>query len=103
MATRALPIVIASINRALWGEVSARLRCVQFKPEKSRITIRFYFEGPPAEDDLESVGFVGAEVAADFPDWTVAEEAVATDPDSPVPHDAGWRIAFARKEPTLVR
>lgn len=63
MAAAALGKVTASINRALWGDFSAKLRCVQFKPDKSLITLRFSFDGAPDDSDLDSVSCVGAEVA----------------------------------------
>jgi len=103
MATPALKTVISSINRALWGEVSTKLRSVQFSLDGSRIAIRFFFDETPDDGDLNSMASVGAEVAADFPGCTVSEEAVATEANCPVPHDAGWRTAFARKEPSLAR
>lgn len=103
MTAATLGKVTASINRALWGEVSARLRCVQFKPDKSRITLRFSFDSAPNDSDLESVSCVGAEVAADFPKLAVVEEVATTDAGSVSPQQDGWHTAFARKEPSLVR
>lgn len=95
--------VTASISRALWGEVSGKLRSVQFRTAGHRIDLRFFFDGSPDGDELDSIGCVGAEVAADFRGATVCEEAVPTQPDSDIPHAEGWYTAYARKEATLAR
>jgi hypothetical protein len=95
--------LFASVCRALWGEVSNRLRCVQFLADGTEIRLLFVFEGHPEEPDLDSVGAIGAEVAADFPGCTVTEETLATDPADRVARREGWNLAYARKEPSLVR
>jgi hypothetical protein len=95
--------LFASVCRALWGEVSDKLRCVQFHADSAQIRLLFVFEGPPEEPDVDSVGAIGAEVAADFPGCTVTEETLATDPADQVARRDGWHLAYARKEPALVR
>ena len=95
--------VVASIDRALWGEVSSKLRSVQFKSDKDRIRLRFFFAGPPDDADKDFVGSIGAEVAADFPGYSVTEEIIPTEPDSAVSYQEGWQPAFARREPALAR
>ncbi len=95
--------VAASVNRALCGEVSDKLRSVQFRTAAHRIELRFFFEGNPGDDELESIGFVGAEVAADCANATVSEEAVPTAAESDIPCRDGWHTAYARRAATLVR
>ena len=95
--------VIASINRALWGEVSSKLRSVQFKVEAARISLRFFYEGAADDADRDSVASVGGEVAADFPECAVSEETIATNAAKPIEYEPGWQAAFARKERSLVR
>jgi hypothetical protein len=95
--------LIASVSRALLGEVSDKLRCVQFRTNAQQIQLAFFFEGRPSDQDLDSVSAVAAEVAADFPDLTIAEEAVATDQADRIACRDGWHLVYARKEPSLVR
>jgi hypothetical protein len=95
--------VAASVGRALWGEVSSKLRSVQFRTVGNRIELGFWLDGGADGDELDSIGRVGAEVAADFPDATVSEEVLATSPDSKIPYREGWHTAYARKEPSLAR
>jgi hypothetical protein len=95
--------VAASVGRALWGEVSSKLRSVQYKMAANRIELRFFLDGGADGDELDSIGCVGAEVAADFPDATVLEEAVVTSPDSEIICPDGWHTAYARNEASMAR
>ena len=95
--------VAASVSRALWGEVSGKLRSVQFRTAEHRIDLRFFFAGNPDNLDLDSISSVGAEVAADFPDYTVAENVIPTRADTEIPCQDGWHTAYVRREPTLAR
>ena len=95
--------VTASVNHALWGEVTSRLRCVQFRTSGHRIDLRFFFDGAPNDDDREAIGPIGAEVAADFADAMVFEEAVGTSRGDPPARQPGWHIVYARKETSLAR
>jgi hypothetical protein len=95
--------VAASVGRALWGEVSPRLRSVQFRATGRDIALRFYYEGDPDDGQHDSMGFIGAEVAADFPDAMVMEEAIPTTTDSEIECTEGWHTAYGRKEPSLAR
>jgi hypothetical protein len=91
----------ASVNRALGGEVSEGLRCVQFAGAGQRITLRFHFLGEPDQSDRESVGNVGAEVAADFPDVVVDEKVIPTRADDAIRCEPAWHTVFLRKETAL--
>jgi hypothetical protein len=95
--------VSASVGRALWGEVAPNLRSVRFRATEHGIELRFYYEGDAGESERDAMGSVGAEVAADFPDTTISEEAVATSADNEIPCQDGWHTAYARKEPSLAR
>jgi len=97
--------VAAAAGRALWGEVSPKLRSPQFSTIGRDITLRFDHEGDPGDDERDSMGLVGAEVAADFPDAMVTEEAIATATatDSEIECTDGWHTAYARKEQSLAR
>jgi hypothetical protein len=95
--------VAASVGRALWGEVAGKLRSVQFRTVGSRIELRFWFEGDADGNELDSIGRVGAEIAADFTDATISEEVFATSADGEIPWQEGWHTAYARKEPSLAR
>lgn len=92
----------ASVNRALWGEVSEGLRCMQFSSTGRRITLRFHFLGEPDESDRDSVGSVGAEVAADFPDAVVSEQVIPTQAGDAIRCEPSWHTGFLRKERALV-
>jgi hypothetical protein len=102
MMTPALSDVVTSPNRALWGEVSPNLRSAQFTVEPRHIGLRFYFDGTPNDEAVESVGSIGAEVAADFPGCKVSEEVIPTTAGTAIPRQEGWHLAFARKEASLV-
>ena len=62
------PVVAArlSIQRALLGEVSDKLRAVTFSVSEIRLDIKFYFDGEVGEDDFESASCVETEVLADY-------------------------------------
>jgi hypothetical protein len=96
-------LVAASVGRALWGEVSSKLRSVQFRASGRDIALRFCYAGNPDDDERDAMGFVGAEVAADFPVATVTEEAIVTATDSETAGTEGWQTAYARKESSLAR
>ncbi len=96
--------VAASVSRALWGEVLTKLRGGQFRTGDHRIDLRFYFADKPGEQqELDSIHSVGAEVAADFPDYAVSEQAVPTKADTDIPSPEGWHTAFSKKASTLAR
>jgi hypothetical protein len=89
---------ILSVNRALWGAVTASLRSVQVSFDESEMHLHFYFAGDPSDEDLEAMQVAATEVAADFPAAKVLEHGVATDPSTPLPHCAGHHTVFLRKE-----
>lgn len=90
--------LLASVNRALWGEVSAAVRAVFYKVENDCILIRFVVDGLITDSDRESVSCVGGEVVSDFPDLQVEEFIDRLDAPARVVVEPGWEAAFIRKE-----
>ena len=73
-----------SIQRALVGEVTGRLVAVTCGLRERHIQIRAYLSGKVAEEDIERIQFVGAEVIADFPEgYTIDESAASVDDGEP--------------------
>jgi hypothetical protein len=90
--------VILSVNRGLWGEVSAALRSVRVACDGNEIHLYCYFAGEVSEDDTESMQCAASSVAADFPGYLVFEHCIASDPARSLPGDDGSAIVFERKE-----
>ncbi|MFB8003272.1 hypothetical protein [Nocardia sp. NPDC056000] len=90
--------LLASVNRALWGEVSTAVRAVFYKVEDDCILIRFVVDGPITAGDRESASCVGGEVVADFPGLGVEELIDRVDAPARVVVQSGWEVAFIRKE-----
>jgi hypothetical protein len=95
--------VVASVGRALLGEVSPNLRAVRFRTAPDQIALCFYYARDPDDSERDSMGSVGAEVAADFSQATVTEEAITVSADSDIPSQDEWHTAYARKELSLAR
>lgn len=99
MRTLENAIVMArlSIQRALLGEVSGRLRAVVFSVSDLFLNIRFYFDGEIDEDDFESASCVETEVLADYEeDWTIVVKCLRLDASEPILDDGVW--VFRRRE-----
>ena len=91
--------LLLSVQRALLGAVSPRLRAVTCGWEGFEITLRFVFDGEVADQDFEDAGIVASEVAADFPEpWTVDEDIARLDHPDDLRPDALALWAFRRKE-----
>ncbi|QKD02640.1 hypothetical protein [Mesorhizobium loti] len=91
--------LLLSVQRALLGAVSPRLRAVTCGWEGFEITLRFVFDGEVADPDLEDAGIVATEVAADFPaPWTVDEEIARLDHPDDLRRGALALWAYWRKE-----
>lgn len=86
-----------SIQRALLGEVSGRLRAVIFSVSELFLNIRFYFDGEIGEDDFESASCVETEVLADYEkNWTVIVKCLRLDASETILDDGVW--VFRRRE-----
>ncbi len=86
-----------SIQRALLGEVSGRLRAVIFSVSELFLNIRFYFDGEIGEDDFESASCVETEVLADYEEnWTVIVKCLRLYASETILDDGVW--VFRRRE-----
>lgn len=90
--------VVLSLNRALLGAVSNSLRAVHFQADEKKIDIFFFFDGVISVDDEDTMGTVGAEVAADFPALSVYEHGLRVDSPARLKGEPGRHVVFARKE-----
>lgn len=90
-------LVLLSLQRALLGEVFPALRAVTVEWSDKLVKFWAYVDGPIADEDLESLSVISAEVAADF--WSgvdVDYEVVRLDWPTPI-EDSRTR-AFRRRE-----
>ncbi|MCY1279424.1 hypothetical protein D9M70_281780 [compost metagenome] len=93
------PVVAArlSIQRALLGEVSAKLRAVTFSVSEICLDIRFYFDGAINYDDLESASCVETEVLADYEEeYKVTARCLRVDMPGSIEDSGVW--VFRRRE-----
>jgi hypothetical protein len=76
----------ASIQRALLGEVDARMVAVTCGVAGSTIRVRSYVDGPVTPKDIDRIQMVASEVHADFMDegYTIEEECLPLGPVKPV-------------------
>lgn len=86
-----------SIQRALLGAVSAKLRAVVFSIEGRHIDVRFYFDGLIEEADDESASCVETEILADYEsEDTVTVKRIRIDSPSLICDDGVW--VYHRRE-----
>ncbi len=71
--------VLLSIQRALLGAVSSRLRGIACAWDHSRISIKAFFDGEVSEVDKEAMEVACSEVLSDFPEHRVDVESVRLD------------------------
>lgn len=93
------PVVGArlSIQRALLGEVSDKLRAVTFSVSDVCLEIKFYFDGEVGEDDLESASCVETEVLADYEEgYKVSVRCLRVDLPTSIEDCGVW--VFRRRE-----
>ncbi|WP_422403355.1 hypothetical protein [Pseudomonas sp. GZD-209] len=93
------PVVMArlSLQRALLGEVSKKLRAVVFSVSGEALDIRFYFDGEVEERDIESASCVETEVLADYEEsFKVCARTFRLDAPEPIDDDGIW--VFRRNE-----
>src|ERR1700733_14322379 len=78
---------LLSFNRALWGEVSPKLRCAKILWDKSTIRLFFYYDGDISEEDHESSECAATEVIADFPEHQLDVQIIRLDHPKPIPKE----------------
>lgn len=89
--------VLLSLQRALLGEVTPRLRAVTVRHAESSIHFDAYFDGEPNEEERESMSAVETEVMAGFPaTHTTTHDVIRLDPPALIPKDRIW--VYFRKE-----
>jgi hypothetical protein len=89
--------VLLSIQRALLGEVSPRLRAVTVTFDEKSVAARAYFDGELDDEDRESMSSVETQLLADFPEeHSVTVECHRLDAPAPIADDGTW--VFARRE-----
>ncbi|WHP32245.1 hypothetical protein QMG90_04745 [Trabulsiella odontotermitis] len=87
-----------SLQRALLGNVTPNIRAVVVELKNKNISLLFYFDGEPNDDDEELVSVVETEVIADF-DEDFVIEAIATRLDYPQPiKNTNGMLVFLRNE-----
>jgi|SRR5712671_6913243 len=89
--------VICSVSRALLGEVSIRLRCVQASYDEAEIHLYCYFDGELQEADIESMQIVSGMVAGDFSGHKGVEHCIRLDVPAVVPAFDDRITIFLRK------
>lgn len=86
-----------SIQRALLGKVSEKLRAVVFSVSELLLSVRFYFDEEIDDDDFESAWCVETEVLADDEEgWTVTAKCFRLEVSEPIVDDGVW--VFRRRE-----
>ncbi|WP_312244767.1 hypothetical protein [Stutzerimonas nitrititolerans] len=89
-----------SLQRALLGFVSGKVRAVVFSLEESSLDIRFYVDGDISENDVELSSCVEAEVIADYsPEYEVAAKCLRIDYPALIEDCGVW--VFQRQEPPV--
>jgi hypothetical protein len=92
--------LLLSVQRALLGVIPPSLRAVTAEASGTEVRLRFVFDGPIDEDDLDSAHIAGTEVVADFPSpWTIDDQLVRLDYPADVREAALQHWAYLRKEP----
>ncbi|HET8612480.1 MAG TPA: hypothetical protein VFL92_06905 [Sphingomonas sp.] len=90
--------LICSVNRALWQEVGPNLRAVMAKSDGRTIRLRFFVDGEPSEDDIESASIAATEVISDFPDCEMDDQVIRLDAPARMPTNDEWLVIFMRRE-----
>ncbi|UXH76537.1 hypothetical protein [Roseateles amylovorans] len=90
--------VLLSVQRALLGAISPRVRAVLCSWEAAAIKVRAVFDGPVADSDVESMSIVETELVSDFPDFDVGVLCVRIDGGGSICLELGEVFVFRRKE-----
>lgn len=94
-----LPDLMLSANRALWGEVSSRLRALYVKAGEDAMYVKAIYDSGMTEDDEESTRIIGTNIIADFSSCNrIYEENLVIAAPLPIEIEKGWHLVFRRKE-----
>jgi hypothetical protein len=89
--------VLLSVQSALLGAITPKIRAVSVEYDAKSIRIEVFFDGEISEDDREMVLLVDTEVLAVFPaHHRVDSVAIRRDAPAPIPKDRLW--AYYRRE-----
>lgn len=92
--------IALSLQRALLGAITAKLRTVAFRLEANQLTVTFVFDGAPDDDDIDAAQVAVTEVVSDFPSGLEIEAAIMRrDFPSPLPRSDLGRLVYLRREP----
>ena len=90
--------MVLSLNRALLGEVSPKLREVKFSSDDKNIYLRFFYDQDLDDDDRDSANIIAATVAGDFPGYSLKDEIISGDSLPHItPQGITWATAYARR------
>lgn len=90
--------MVLSLNRVLLGEVSPKLREVEFSSDDRYIYLRFFYDQDLDDDDRDSTYTIAATVASDFPGYSLKDEIISGDSLPHIaPHGIAWETAYARR------
>lgn len=74
------------LQRALLGDVFQTLRAVSFQWIPKVLRLRFFVDGAPSEDDLDSVSEIEGEVISCFPSKNILDHVEIDVLDYPMPN-----------------
>lgn len=89
--------VRCSLQVALLGAVTPNLRAVIVEFSSKLMTVFFYYQSQPSEDEIENSEIVVAEVSSDFVDVSVNAQRIILPLPNKIP-ETGIRI-FHQSEP----
>ncbi len=93
--------LILSVNRALWGKVTANLRQVTATVAHGALYVQAVFDAEPSKADTRIVDEVGAKAVSDFPELKLIVEALGKASAEPLEVGQGWSQVFRRQEDRL--
>ncbi|WP_261510115.1 hypothetical protein [Chryseobacterium paludis] len=90
--------VLISIQRALWGMIYSSIRAIAIGFENTeKLTVIYYLDKEPEEEDYENIAEVTSEVCSDINFSTVEELCIYTnEPFSKLDNLVSW--VYMRKE-----
>ncbi len=92
--------ILLSIQRALLGAITPRLRAVSVTWDKNSMVLYFFYDGPISEYDQEESECAATEVLSDFPDDNVETRHIRCDYPQRPPYQGHGAVAYVRHEIT---